>query len=93
MSIINSLIRLLKKENQQATDVPEGLCPNCWGREEYGGQFYETAKNNNMDVNSTSPNIGWVQEYANKHLSGIQLVNQDNKILCQKCKLTYKPSP
>jgi hypothetical protein len=70
--------------------APEGVCPNCWGKTEYSGQFYEAIKNNNVDVNSANPNIGWVQDYANKHLSGIQLNDQGENQVCNSCKVTYR---
>ncbi|MCR9288266.1 MAG: hypothetical protein NXI23_12880 [Bacteroidetes bacterium] len=93
MNLLNSLLNLLKKkEPQSKNNHPEGVCPNCWGRHEYGGQFFEAVKNNNFDVNSKSQNVGWVQDYANKHLTGIQLMNEDDHSVCQKCKVTYKPT-
>ena len=50
MNLLNSLLNLLKKkEPQSKNNHPEGVCPNCWGRHEYGGQFFEAVKNNNFD--------------------------------------------
>ncbi|NND34347.1 MAG: hypothetical protein HKN76_17315 [Saprospiraceae bacterium] len=91
MGKIISLLNLLRKKGTESTRTPEGYCPNCWGRAEYGGAFFETAKNHNMDINSTDEQLGWIQEYANKHLSGIELKPEDNMLVCSKCKLTYKP--
>ena len=92
MSIIKSLLNLLKKkETPTLEEVPTGFCPNCWGRDEYGGQFYEAVKNENFDVNSKNSKVGWVQDYANKHLSGIELKHEGEHLVCQKCKVTYKP--
>ena len=54
-------------------ESPEMICPNCWGKQEYGGQFYRAIKNEKIDVNQASKHIGWVQEYADKHLLKIQL--------------------
>ena len=93
VDILKSLTALLKKSKTPTTDdVPEGLCPNCWGRHEYGGQFYEAVKNNNMDINSKNPDVGWVQDYANKHLLGIELKHKDDILVCNKCKITYRPT-
>lgn len=91
MNVIQSLMNLFKKnETPNVNDFPEGFCPNCWGRTEYGGKFYEAVKNENVDVNSSNPNIGWVQEYANKHLSGIQLKQENEHLVCTSCKVTFK---
>ena len=92
MELINSLLNLInKKEKISKEDVPEGFCPNCWGRQEYGGQFYEAVKNYGVDINNTDPKVGWIQEYADKHLLGIQLKKKDDMLVCQNCNLTYRP--
>ena len=51
MNLINSLLTVLKKGNS-IESVPEGFCPNCWGRQEYGGNFYQAVRNHGLDVNA-----------------------------------------
>ena len=93
MKLLDTLLNFLKKNpTKQKDTVPKGLCPNCWGRTEYGGQFFEAVKNHKVDVNDKNPNVGWVQEYANKHLAGIQLKTKDDQLVCQNCKITYRPT-
>ncbi|NND06378.1 MAG: hypothetical protein HKN87_08355 [Saprospiraceae bacterium] len=91
MKLVQRLIDYLR--NKAASDinkdVPDGLCPNCWGRNEYGGKFFEALKTHGIDVNSKDPSIGWIQDYANKHLAAIELKREDDNLVCQKCKLTY----
>lgn len=92
MNIVHALLDFLKKKRRpDEKNVPEGLCPNCWGKQEYGGKFFEVAKNYNVDINSKDPSVGWVKEYADKYLLGIELKQQNGKLLCQKCKRTYRP--
>jgi hypothetical protein len=93
MSLLNSILNFLKKTPKATIDnnvVPEGLCSNCWGYQEYGGEFFEAVKNHDADVNSKNPNIGWVEEYANKHLSGIELKQKGDSMVCPNCKINYK---
>ena len=93
MNIVESLINWLKRNKEpNTTDAPEGLCPNCWGRTEYGGQFYEAVRNENIDANTASTKVGWVQDYANKHLTAIQLKEEEGELVCSKCKVTYRPA-
>ncbi len=92
MKIFDALIDLLKKDDSVVQPAPEGLCPNCWGRIEYGGQFYDAVRNNKLDINSKNPDVGWVQEYADKHLTPIQLQKQGSDYVCPKCKVSYKAS-
>jgi len=89
MTISERLIEFVKKSPKEA-DTPEGFCPNCWGREEYGGKFYEAILNNRTDIDDKDSKIGWVQEYANKHLLSIALENQGEEMACPKCKMNYK---
>jgi hypothetical protein len=91
MDLVQSLLNLLRKgQKETKEDVPEGLCPNCWGRQEYGGKFFEASKNYDSDINSKNPKLGWIQEYANKHLLDIQLKKKDDQLICNKCKVNYR---
>ena len=93
MKLVESLLPFLKKKEEKSnTEAPEGFCPNCWGREEYGGQFYEAVRNHKTNVNHKNPTVGWVQDYADKHLTDIQLTQEGEGYVCQKCKLTYRPT-
>jgi len=91
MNPVQSLLNLFKKkETPSIEDAPDGYCPNCWGYQEYGGQFFEAVINDKVDVNSASPNVGWVQDYANKHLSKIKLQPHEEGYVCPNCKVTYR---
>lgn len=90
-NLFERLQSFLKRKNTTA-EAPEGFCPNCWGRNEYGGQFFDALKNENVDVNNLSEKKGWILDYADKHLLNIQLVREDDVHVCQKCKLTYQPT-
>lgn len=88
----DSLIHFFKKHKKPAADIaPEGYCPNCWGRQEYGGAFYDAVRNYSHDVDSRDPHDGWILDYAKKHLKGIELIQRDDHTVCQNCKITYHP--
>lgn len=91
MKIVDSIIKMVSgRKHSSLADVPEGICPNCWGRNEYGGAFYDAIKNEGIDVNSLETHVGWVQDYADKHLGGISLKAEDNENVCTNCKVKYK---
>ena len=93
MSISKTLFNFLKKNKElNENETPEGLCPNCWGRQEYGGKFYDAVKNHGLDVNSKNPEVGWITDYAEKHLKGIKLEYSNGEGACQECKVRYRPS-
>ncbi len=92
MSIVDRLTAFLKKNGRDKSQTPEGFCPNCWGRQEYGAQFYEAVKNNNTDFNHPNPKVGWILDYADKHLSAIQLQEKEEELVCPLCKTSYRPA-
>ena len=89
MSIANNIISFLTSPKSESKSAPEGICPNCWGRAEYNGKFYEAMKNENININDTDVRVGWIQQYANEHLSAIELHSSKEGTVCQKCKTSY----
>jgi hypothetical protein len=91
MGFISSLKGTFKSKKNKYPQ-PEALndyCPNCWGREEYGGKFYQVAKSRGIDVNSKEPQQGWIKEYADNHLSHLKLKKHADGLICEGCKLNY----
>ena len=93
MSLSDNLLSFLKKKkSKELEETPNGFCPGCWGRQEYGGKFYDAVYNHNKLNKSDSPQKGWIQDYADKNLYGIQLNYENDLYECPSCKLTYRPS-
>ncbi|MDG2451074.1 MAG: hypothetical protein P8M34_15610 [Saprospiraceae bacterium] len=95
MDIVKSLLSFIKQNDQEkASKTPAGICPNCWGREEYGGHFYKRLKQENLNSHSQDSNVGWINAYANKNLKGIALRREGNgeTLVCESCKVSYQHS-
>ncbi len=92
MSIVDKLLNFLKnKHEDESIEAPEGFCPNCWGREEYGGKFYEAVLKERVDINKPNEHVGWINDYANTHLLDIHIHDHEGKHgTCSKCNLKYK---
>ena len=91
MKIVDSIIKMITgRKELSLADVPEGVCPNCWGRNEYGGAFYDAIKNEGIDINTLEVHVGWVQDYADKYLSNIAIVSDDENLVCTSCKVKFK---
>lgn len=90
MNIAQSILNFLNKKDRTGDETPKGFCPNCWGREEYGGEFYTAVKKADLDINKSDLAIGWIQSYANKNLDGIALKHEGDDYVCSKCKVTYR---
>jgi hypothetical protein len=91
MNLTDRIIQFLKKEpSEQMT--PDGLCPNCWGRQEYGGKFFEAINSEKVDLNNAEEKRGWIQAYIAKRLLGINLINKHGSTECPACKKTFEQS-
>jgi hypothetical protein len=92
MNIVLLVGNFLKKQKRETKmPAPDGFCPNCWGKTEYGGKFYDAVIERNVSINDKSDQVGWIQDYVEKNLSGIILKKKDDKLICSNCKISYKP--
>ena len=83
------MFQQLKKYLQKnQNDTPESFCPNCWGRQEYQGEFREALAREEVTLNNVDQKKGWVDAYAAKFLYGIRLKKQGNKTVCPSCTLS-----
>lgn len=90
MGVLSSLKSWIGSKDKTER-APEGFCPNCWGRQEYEGNFYKALKNENIDLNNIDEKKGWIEAYVARHLEGIQLKPGEDVHTCPTCKVTYAP--
>lgn len=88
MSLIENLKSYFKKkENSQGTELaPEGVCPNCWGKQEWDGEYYKFMKGQNENPSDETYN-NFVQDVARK-LDKITI--KENTYTCETCQIKYK---
>ena len=88
MSLIENLKRYFKKRAniKDIVQAPEGVCPNCWGKQEWDGEYYKFMKGENGNPSDATYN-NFIQEVARK-LDKITL--KENTYTCETCKMTYK---
>lgn len=90
MNPVKNILKFLKKNpNNNQAKSPEGFCPNCWGRQEYGGNFYNTLKSEN--IKDLEQKKGWIKLYVEQNLKGIHLKPKDETLLCNVCFKKYNP--
>ena len=89
MSLIASIKNFLSKKTA-TIEAPADFCPNCWGRQEYGGKILEAIRHENIDLNNLDSKTGWVQAYAVRNFEGIKLHKKGEVLECQACSLTYE---
>lgn len=47
-------------------------CPNCWGRQEYDGQYCDARVQKKIDLNNVEENLGWITAYVIEKFEGIR---------------------
>jgi hypothetical protein len=90
MNILKTFTELLKPNNTNQTNTPEGFCPPCWGRQEYGGEFYDAVFKENINLNNISSKEGWINAYVKQNFEGIRLTETNGAKECPSCALAYK---
>ena len=88
MSLIKNLKNYFtKKENNELTgDAPEGICPNCWGKQEWDGEFYEFMKGSKNEKRNETYN-NFINKIVESNIDGIA-INKDT-YTCKTCSVNY----
>lgn len=87
MGLIENLKTYFKKKDkgEETGKAPVGVCPNCWGRYEYDGEYYSFMKGQNGNPSEEIYN-NFVAEVARK-LDKITI--KENSYICETCKVNY----
>lgn len=85
--MIKSLKKLFNKRPDEFDKVPEGVCPNCWGDQEYGNVIREKYKDLQIEVNNSTSKHAFIQDFVVTHLKGIQLKSNINGLECSTCRI------
>ena len=90
MNIAENIKRFFKaRENNEPTNsAPEGICPNCWGRQEWEGNYYKLMKAKNITPENNTYN-SFINEIASK-LDKITL--REDSYECTTCHMKSKPT-
>ena len=85
MNIIENLkTYFTKKENKEQTEkAPEGICPNCWGKQEWEGDYYKFMKGEKGNPDKETYN-SFIQNVARK-LDKITI--EKDSYTCETCKI------
>jgi len=88
MSIVENLKNYfkLKSKGETTLKAPEGICPNCWGKQEWEGEHYKFMKGEKGNPSTATYN-SFIQDVARK-LDKITI--NKNTYTCQTCKVEHK---
>ena len=88
MNIIQNLKDYFKKKenNDNAGTAPKGVCPNCFGKQEWDGEYFKFMKGENGNP-SEAVYTSFVKDVARK-LDKITI--HKDTYTCETCKMVYK---
>lgn len=74
MDIIENIIHYIKSEkNKEEKSSPEGICPVCWGYQQYDGKIRTLLKDKQIDVNNHKDSYMIIKDFMVRHIDGIKL--------------------
>ncbi|NHE56497.1 hypothetical protein G9Q97_06690 [Cyclobacterium sp. GBPx2] len=83
--MIDKLIEHINKpEVETKNKAPEGLCPVCWGIQEYDGKVRVLVKDRQIEINNQQKKDMRLKAFVKEHIEGIRL--QEGEVLtCPNC--------
>jgi hypothetical protein len=89
MSIAQNIKNYFNSKTKGTTTekAPDGICPNCWGKQEWEGEFYTLNKERKLVGNDQTYN-SFINKIVESNVSGM-LINKDN-YECETCKTSPK---
>jgi hypothetical protein len=78
MNLIHTLVNFFKNPQEETKDkTPEGLCPVCWGYQQYDGKIRQLFRDKQVDVNNHQESYTLIQQFVKQHLDNITLREGD----------------
>lgn len=88
--MIEKLIAFFKKPAAETQNQnPEGVCPNCWGKQEYDSMVRELYEDKQIDVNNGLANHNFIKEFVVNRIDGIRLKKGNSGLECPTCRVNY----
>ena len=84
--MFESVVNYLKKKDKgEDVAAPDGVCPVCWGYQEYDNQIREIVNDHQINVNAGRENYAFIQDFVVNHVDGIKLKNTIHGTECPRC--------
>lgn len=85
MDLIQKITDFFRKPKEETRDeAPEGLCPLCWGHQQYDHQIRELYKDKQVDVNNHKDSYMLVKDFVVNKVEGIKLQEGETET-CPSC--------
>ena len=88
MNVVEELIRFFKRPEKETKDkTPNGLCPVCWGYQEYDHKIRTIYKDRQVEVNNHRDSYMIMEDFVVNQLDGIKLKESQTES-CPTCSET-----
>ncbi len=71
-----------KWKGESTPAIPKGVCPNCWGRQEWEGQFFELQKDPHL-TSEGKRYESFISKVVEKHVGALH--KHGDKYVCAGC--------
>lgn len=86
MNLFDKVKSYFKKKVDNNVKAPEGVCPNCWGKQDWDGEYYKFVKGENGNPSEATYN-SFIKDVT-RQLGKITI--DKNNYVCETCKTSYK---
>lgn len=85
MNLIENLVDFFKKPEKETEDAtPQGLCPVCWGYQEYDKKIRKLYKDKQVDVINHKASFMLIQNFVVQNIDGIK-IKEGAVLACPTC--------
>jgi hypothetical protein len=96
MELVDSILSYFINETNKPKEdqkTPEGLCPVCWGYQEYDGKLRKLFKDKQIDVNNHLDSYLLIQDFVKKNVDSLKLIEGEVESCptCSKMKAVFNP--
>lgn len=88
MNIVQNLKKYFSaKTVSNNNNTPEGICPNCWGKQEWDGEFFRLNKGNKL-IGNDQTYSNFIQKIVESNIEGIAI--KEDSYTCETCKTSFE---
>lgn len=89
MDFFEQLLGFFKKPKEETENhAPEGVCPVCWGYQEYDHKIRKLFEDDQIDVLHHQKKYTLVRKFVKEHIDGIRLKKGEVEV-CPKCGMKH----
>ena len=72
--------------------VEHGVCPNCWGEQEWEDQYIAFAEDREKDFlnRDRTGQKAFIEKFITEYITGIRLKREGDRLVCPRCTGGYK---